>query len=188
MKLVAGLGNPGSKYQNHRHNLGFMVVDELAKRWSADPFREKFNGALSRARRTGGEVVLLKPMTYMNLSGESVQKALAFFKLTAADLIVIHDELDLPFGTLKVKVGGGMAGHNGLKSITQHCGGPEFLRVRIGVGRPSGRGADYVLSDFTREECQELPAVLESAAVAVTDILDRGVQAAMNQHNQKPKG
>jgi len=187
VKLVAGLGNPGAKYQNHRHNLGFMVVDELAKRWSADPFREKFNGHLSRARRPSGEVVLLKPMTFMNLSGESIQKALAFFKLTAQDLIVIHDELDLPFGTLKVKVGGGAAGHNGLKSINQHCGGPDFLRIRVGVGRPPQRGADHVLSDFSRQECSELPTVLDSAAIAVTDVLDLGVQAAMNQHNQKPK-
>ena len=187
MKLVVGLGNPGSKYQNHRHNLGFMVVDELAKSWSADPFREKFNGQFSRARRDSGEVVLLKPMTYMNLSGESIQKALAFFKLSAADLVVVHDELDLPFGTLKVKVGGGAAGHNGLKSIVQHCGGPDFLRVRVGVGRPPQRGADHVLSDFSREECAELPTVVESAARAVTDVLDRGVQAAMNLHNQKSK-
>ncbi len=187
MKLVVGLGNPGAKYANHRHNLGFMVVDELARRLSADAFREKFNGLYSRARRDSGEVVLLKPTTYMNLSGESVQKALAFFKLAATDLIVVHDELDLPFATLKVKVGGGAAGHNGLKSIAQHCGGPDFVRVRIGVGRPPQRGADHVLSDFNKQECSELPGVLDSAAIAVTDILDRGVQAAMNLHNQKVK-
>ena len=187
MKLVAGLGNPGAKYANNRHNLGFMVVDELAKRWSADPFREKWNGVFTRARRGGDEVVLLKPQTFMNLSGESIQKALAFFKLGVSDLVVIHDELDLPFGTLKVKVGGGAAGHNGLKSIVQHCGGPDFARVRIGVGRPPKQGADHVLSDFSKQECSELPAVLESAAVAVADIVDRGVQAAMNLHNQKPK-
>lgn len=187
MKLVAGLGNPGPKYAKNRHNLGFMVVDELATKWAADPFREKFNGLLSRARRDTGEVVLLKPQTFMNLSGESIQKALAFFKLGLADLIVVHDELDLPFGTLKVKVGGGAAGHNGLKSIAQHCGGPDFVRVRLGVGRPPQRGADHVLSDFSREECSLLPSVVESAAFAVADILDRGVQSAMNSHNQKPK-
>src|SRR5688572_25655898 len=134
MKLVAGLGNPGAKYANNRHNLGFMVVDELARKLSADPFREKWNGVFTRARRSGDEVVLLKPQTFMNLSGESIQKALAFFKLGASDLVVIHDELDLSFGTVKVKVGGGAAGHNGLKSIVQHCGGPDFVRVRIGVG------------------------------------------------------
>jgi PTH1 family peptidyl-tRNA hydrolase len=123
----------------------------------------------------------------MNLSGESVQKALAFYKLGLPDLIVVHDELDLSFGTLRVKVGGGLAGHNGLKSIVQHAGGPDFVRVRVGVGRPPQKGADHVLSDFSKQECSELQGVLERAAVAVNDILDRGVSAAMNLHNQNTK-
>ena len=187
MKLVVGLGNPGAKYAGHRHNVGFMVVDELARRWNADPFREKFKAELSRARRGSDEAILLKPQTYMNLSGESVQKALAFYKLGLPDLVVIHDELDLPFGTLKLKVGGGLAGHNGLKSIVQHGGGPDFVRVRVGVGRPPQKGADHVLSDFSKQECSELPAVLERASFAVADILDLGVSAAMNRYNQTGK-
>lgn len=187
MKLVVGLGNPGKQYSGQRHNVGFMVVDELARRWSADPFREKFKAELSRARRDSDEVILLKPQTYMNLSGESVQKALAFYKLGLSDLVVIHDELDLPFGTFKLKLGGGLAGHNGLKSIVQHAGGPDFVRVRVGVGRPPQKGADHVLSDFSKQECSELPAVLESASVAVADVLDRGISAAMNLHNQTGK-
>jgi len=186
MKLIAGLGNPGAKYAGHRHNVGFMVVDELARRWSADPFREKFSGLLSRARPSQGEVALLKPQKFMNLSGESIQKAMQFFKLELADLIVIHDELDLAFGTLKVKVGGGTAGHNGLKSIVQHCG-PEFVRVRVGIGRPTQRGIDHVLSDFSKVECSELPGVLERASLAVGDIVGQGALAAMNLHNQSPK-
>ncbi|HKP63472.1 MAG TPA: aminoacyl-tRNA hydrolase [Polyangiales bacterium] len=183
MKLIVGLGNPGAKYAGHRHNVGFMIVDELASRLRADAFREKFSGVYAKA----GEALLLKPQTYMNLSGESVQKAQQFFKLGLADLVVIHDELDLPFGTLKIKVGGGSAGHNGIKSVTQHAGGPDFARLRVGIGRPPQRGVEHVLSDFSRQECSELPAVLERAARAVTDILERGVQAAMNVHNQDPK-
>lgn len=186
MKLVVGLGNPGAKYSGNRHNVGFMVVDEIARRWSADPFREKFKAELSRARRGSDEAILLKPQTFMNLSGESVQKALAFYKLGLPDLVVIHDELDLPFGAVRVKLGGGLAGHNGLKSIVQHGGGPNFVRVRVGVGRPPQKGADHVLSDFNKQECSELPVVLERAAVAVADILERGVSAAMNLHNQNP--
>jgi len=187
VKLVVGLGNPGSKYSGHRHNVGFMVVDELARRWRADPFREKFKAELSRARHGSDEAILLKPQTYMNLSGESVQKALAFYKLGLSDLVVIHDELDLAFGTLKLKLGGGLAGHNGLKSIVQHAGGPDFVRVRVGVGRPPQKGADHVLSDFSKQECSELPAVLERASIAVADILELGVSAAMNRHNQTGK-
>jgi peptidyl-tRNA hydrolase, PTH1 family len=183
VKLIVGLGNPGAKYAGHRHNVGFMIADELARRLRADAFREKFNALYAKA----GEALLLKPQTYMNLSGESVQKALQFFKLGLADLVVIHDELDLPFGTLKIKVGGGSAGHNGIKSVAQHAGGPDFVRLRVGIGRPPQRGTEHVLSDFSRQECSELPAVLERAAHAVTDILERGVQAAMNLHNQDPK-
>jgi PTH1 family peptidyl-tRNA hydrolase len=188
--LVVGLGNPGTKYQNHRHNVGFMVVDRLADRDAREPFREKFQGLFARAAIAGeggdGEYGLLKPQTFMNLSGQSAQKALAFFKLELAQLVVVHDELDLPFGTVRVKLGGGSAGHNGIKSIAQCCGGPEFARVRVGIGRPrpGSRGEQHVLSDFSREECAELPDVLESASLAVRDIALRGVQAAMNRHNQ----
>jgi PTH1 family peptidyl-tRNA hydrolase len=187
--LVVGLGNPGAKYQNHRHNVGFMVVDRLAERDGRDPFREKFQGLFARAAVSGDganvEYGLLKPQTFMNLSGQSAQKALAFFKLERAQLVVVHDELDLEFGTLRVKLGGGSAGHNGIKSLAQCCGGPEFVRVRVGIGRPrSGRPEQHVLSDFSRDECLTLPDVLESASLAVRDIALRGVQVAMNRHNQ----
>jgi PTH1 family peptidyl-tRNA hydrolase len=183
--LVVGLGNPGAKYQGHRHNLGFMIVDRLAEKHARDPFRDKFSGQFARAAFDGHEFGLLKPQTFMNLSGESVQKALAFFKLGIAELIVIHDELDLEFGTSRIKLGGGTAGHNGLKSIVQHAGSPDFIRIRAGIGRPrSGSGERHVLSDFSRDECLILPDVVESASLAATDILSRGVQAAMNRHNQ----
>jgi PTH1 family peptidyl-tRNA hydrolase len=186
--LVVGLGNPGAKYQGHRHNVGFMVVDLLARGASAAEFREKFSGQFARATLENREFGLLKPQTYMNVSGTSVQKALAFFKLGLGQLLVVHDELDLPFGTVRIKTGGGLAGHNGLRSIVQHCGGPDFVRVRVGIGRPrSGSGESYVLSDFSKDECVTLPTVLESASLAIGDILRRGVGAAMNQHNQTAK-
>jgi peptidyl-tRNA hydrolase, PTH1 family len=188
VKLVVGLGNPGSSYAGHRHNVGFMVVDRLADRHGRDPFRDKFSGQFARAQLEGEEFGLLKPQTYMNLSGQSVQKAMAFYKIALGDVVVLHDELDLDFGVLRVKVGGGSAGHNGLKSIVQCCGGPDFARVRVGIGRPrSGSGERHVLSDFSREECAELPDVLESAARAAGDILLHGAQTAMNRHNQSPK-
>jgi peptidyl-tRNA hydrolase, PTH1 family len=186
--LVVGLGNPGSKYQNHRHNVGFMVVERLAERHGREPFREKFQGQFAKAALDSHEFGLLKPQTFMNLSGQSAQKAMAFFKVELAQLIVVHDELDLPFGTVRVKMSGGAAGHNGIKSIVQCCGGPDFVRIRVGIGRPrSATGANYVLSDFSREECLDLPTVVESASLAATDVMTRGTQAAMNVHNQTPK-
>jgi PTH1 family peptidyl-tRNA hydrolase len=184
--LVVGLGNPGPKYRDHRHNVGFMVADELASKRARDPFREKFQGSFTRGSLDGVDFVLLKPQTFMNLSGESVQKAMTLLKIGLADLIVLHDELDLPFGTMRVKQGGGLAGHNGLKSIQQCCGGAEFVRVRIGIGKSrSSPGAAHVLSDFSHEECQELPDVVERAAHATIDVMVRGVSAAMNVHNQQ---
>jgi PTH1 family peptidyl-tRNA hydrolase len=138
MLLVVGLGNPGRGYASHRHNVGFMAIDELASKVSADAFREKFSGMYARARLGEEQAVLLKPMTYMNESGRSVQPAMAFFKATPRELIVIHDELDLPFGDVRVKFGGGHAGHNGLRSIIAHVGTGDFGRVRFGIGRPTG--------------------------------------------------
>ena len=185
MFLVVGLGNPGAKYQNHRHNVGFMVVERLAERHGREPFREKFQGLFAKGALQTFEFGLLKPQTFMNLSGQSAQRAQAFFKIELAKLIVVHDELDLPFGTVRVKLGGGAAGHNGIKSIAQCCGGPDFVRIRVGIGRPrAATGANYVLSDFSREECGELASVLESASLAAEDVITRGPQAAMNVHNQ----
>jgi len=185
--LVAGLGNPGPKYRSNRHNVGFMVVDLLRERWGAASWRDKFRGELVKADALGQEIGLLKPMTYMNLSGESVQKAMAFFKLSLKDIVVVHDELDLVFGTSRVKLGGGAAGHNGIRSITQQCGA-DFARVRIGIGRPtSGSAEGYVLSDFTAAERAELGAVLGRAADAVEAIVTKGAQAAMNEFNARDK-
>lgn len=184
MFLIAGLGNPGAKYEKHRHNVGFMVVDRLAVLHSAPSFRSRFQGHFSKARIGQQDVGLLKPSTYMNLSGQSVQGALHFFKLDRAALVVVHDELDLPFGTVRIKRGGGTAGHNGIASVVSCCGA-DFCRIRIGIGQPGRGGADYVLSDFSKEEGIRLPDVLERASAAICDIVTHGVQAAMNVHNQR---
>jgi len=185
--LVAGLGNPGREYEGNRHNVGFMLVDLLAERWSSGPFREKFKGEFAKTSYRGEEVVLLEPMTYMNLSGESVQRAMAFFKVPLEKLVVVHDELDLPFGTFRIKLGGGAAGHKGLKSITQHCGGDGYARVRVGIDRPAGRSTEsYVLSDFPASDRAELPDLLVKVADAVQCIVREGPQVAMNRYHRSP--
>lgn len=189
MHLITGLGNPGPQYEGNRHNVGFMVIDRLVDRWRAPSLRDKFKGEFTRSSFRGEEAVLLEPLTFMNLSGESVRPAMQFFKIALGEVIVIHDELDLPFGEVRIKVGGGAAGHNGLKSITQHGGGNGYLRVRVGIGRPrSGRPEGYVLSDFAAIERAELPDVLDRAAAAVEGILVDGAQKAMNRlHGGKKK-
>lgn len=154
MRLVVGLGNPGSEYAGTRHNVGFMVADGIQEAFGLPSFTKKFKGLASKGRVAGEDVVVLKPQTYMNLSGESVQAAMAFFKLKPADVLVIHDELDVAPGMLKFKVGGGDAGHNGLKSITQALGTPDYARLRFGIGRPVHKSqvSDYVLHAFDPEE------------------------------------
>jgi peptidyl-tRNA hydrolase, PTH1 family len=191
MLLVVGLGNPGREYAAHRHNVGFMAVDEIARRTKADAFREKFSGEWARAEIAGEPAVLLKPLTYMNGSGQSVQPAMAFFKIEPASVIVLHDELDLPFGEVRLKMGGGHAGHNGLRSIMEHVGGADFARVRLGIGRPPpgfrGEVASFVLSAFTADERAALPDLVKKAGDSVLDIARRGFAAAMNARNTRPR-
>lgn len=187
MWLVVGLGNPGSRYAGTRHNVGFKVVDILASRWNAGALKEKFVGLYAKTSFAGDDAVLLQPQTYMNLSGECVQKAMAFFKVEPSKLVVIHDELDLPFGDVRVKIGGGSAGHNGLKSITQHCGGPDYVRVRIGIGRPpKGAVESWVLGEFDAMDRAQLPDVLQAAALASEAVLKNGAAKAQNQFNTRP--
>jgi PTH1 family peptidyl-tRNA hydrolase len=187
MHLIVGLGNPGREYEASRHNAGFVVVDELCRRGGLPDFREKFSGVWTKGDLFGSPVALLKPMTYMNLSGDSVQPAAAFLKVAPAEIIVLHDELDLAWKDVRVKVGGGHAGHNGLRSMIQRLGTPDFLRVRIGVGKPGpgfqGDTADWVLSSFSAIERAEWPDVEAKASDAVRRILQDGPGPAMNATN-----
>jgi len=153
MLLCVGLGNPGSRYAGNRHNIGFMALDAIARRHGFPPARRRFQGAVAEGRIAGERIALLWPMTYMNESGRAVGEALRFYKLAPADAVVLHDELDLAPGKLRVKTGGGHAGHNGLRSIVAHIGA-EFVRVRLGIGHPGDKDAvtPYVLSDFAKAE------------------------------------
>ena len=167
MKLFVGLGNPGSSYARHRHNVGFMALERIAERHGAGPWRKRFHGLTSDVQIAGRKVVLLKPQTYMNDSGQSVGEALRYLKLDEGDLYVIHDELDLAPGKLKLKTGGGNAGHNGLRSITAHIGN-EYARVRIGIGHPGSKELvhGYVLHDFAKADAAWLEPLLDAIAGA----------------------
>jgi peptidyl-tRNA hydrolase, PTH1 family len=188
MWLLVGLGNPGPKYAQNRHNIGFMVIDEIASRSRSEAWRSKFGGELASGDVAGAKAVLLKPQEYMNVSGQSVQRTAAFYQVEPKQVIVAHDEIDLPLGTKRVKVGGGHGGHNGLRSIIQELGSQEFLRVRVGVGRPgpAGKGsnvAGFVLEDFAKSERTEVEIVIKEAADALEDIIKKGALAAMNKWN-----
>lgn len=161
MKLFVGLGNPGNKYANNRHNIGFLALDRIASDHGFAPWRAKFQGQLSEGRLGGEKIVLLKPETFMNLSGQSVGEAMRFFKLESTDVVVFHDELDLAPAKVRLKSGGGHAGHNGLRSIHQHIG-PHYDRVRLGIGHPGHKDkvSGYVLSDFAKADQDWLDDVL----------------------------
>jgi PTH1 family peptidyl-tRNA hydrolase len=189
MYLIVGLGNPGPQYADNRHNLGFMVVEELARRGRAGAPRAKFGAEILDATVAGQKVLLCKPQEFMNVSGQAVARVAGFWKIERADVVVVHDELDLPFERLKLGAGGGPGGHNGVKSIISAFGDPGFPRVRVGIGRPApGRDpADYVLSDFSRAEAAALPDVITRAADAVETIVSDGLTTAMNRFNGKQK-
>lgn len=191
MHLVVGLGNPGKKYEKNRHNVGFMVVEHLARTHGMPDFKEKFSGVWTKGELSVGStrfaVALLKPGTFMNLSGDCVQPAAAFLKVEPGKVIVVHDELDLPWRDVKLKMGGGHAGHNGLRSLIDRLGVPDFVRARVGVGRPppgfKGDVADFVLQNFDTMEGVELPEVIDRACAAVEAVVAKGAQAAMNALN-----
>jgi PTH1 family peptidyl-tRNA hydrolase len=165
MLLFVGLGNPGSKYARNRHNIGFLAVDEIARRHGFSPWRRRFQGEASEGVLGAARVILLKPTTYMNESGRAVQEAANFFKLAASEITVFQDELELPPAKLRVKVGGGIAGHNGLRSVTSHIGN-DYRRVRLGIGHPGVRELvhAYVLSDFFKEDGAWVTALCEAVA------------------------
>ena len=184
--LVAGLGNPGPRHERDRHNVGWMVVDELGRRHAAS-FRSKFNGRIADVRIEDHRLALLEPETYMNDSGRSIAAAARFYKVEPADVLVVHDDVDLEFGRLQARAGGGLAGHNGLRSIAQVLGTPDFVRMRVGVGRP-GRGdprdvADFVLSPFEVHEDRD--GIVGRAADAVEVVVAEGLEEAQRRFNER---
>lgn len=186
--LVVGLGNPGPEYAKHRHNVGFMVVDLVARRIGASFSRSKkavAQVAEGRLGLGGPRLVLAKPLTYMNLAGGAVVGLANFYKIPIEQIIAVHDELDLPYATLRLKRGGGEGGHNGLRSMSKSLGSREYLRVRFGIGRPPGRQdpADYVLSNFSGAETKELDFLVDRAADAVEAVVVGGLEPAQNTYH-----
>jgi peptidyl-tRNA hydrolase, PTH1 family len=185
--LIAGLGNPGPQYADNRHNLGFGVADLLAARIGARFKRDRSRAQLATGRLCDGPVLIAKPTSYMNLSGGQVASIAGFYKIPAERIVVVHDELDLPFGAIRLKLGGGDNGHNGLRSVTGSLKTRDYYRVRVGVGRPPGRQdpADFLLSNFRPAERKELPLIYERAADAVEALLAHGLAAAQNEFHQR---
>jgi PTH1 family peptidyl-tRNA hydrolase len=184
-QLIVALGNPGPKYELNRHNIGWLAVDQL-KILKDAIWKEKFKGVYCEISYNGAKVYFLKPYTYMNLSGESVQALIQFFKIDIPNILVIHDELDLPWGEINYKTGGGLAGHNGLKSIAQCTGSQDFLRLRIGIGRPQhGSVSNWVLSDFPVSANVELERVLNFTEESIEYYLKNGMQKTANKYNKK---
>lgn len=188
MFLVVGLGNPGPRYLDTRHNVGFLVVDVLARRASVSMDREQSRAKVAKATVADKPVVLVKPQKFMNLSGGPVQAARDFYKVPVEEVIVVHDDVDLPTGDVRVKRGGGHGGHNGLRDLIAH-GGAEFVRVRVGVGRPpeGWDTADYVLGRWSSDEDAGLGQTTDRAADAVEHVVRHGVQAAMQNYNTRPR-
>ena len=186
MWLIVGLGNPGSEYERTRHNLGFMVVDELASRTSATPPKAKLGAEVREGKLGDQRLLLCKPMEYMNLSGEAVGRVAGFWKIPAGQLVVVYDDLDLPFGQLRLAGGGGHGGHNGMRSIIGTMG-RDFFRVRAGIGRPRQveDASRRVLGGFSKDEQQELPIFVGEASDAVQALVREGLIAAMNRFNKR---
>ncbi len=182
MFLIVGLGNPGTEYAKTRHNVGFMVADALADKYGFSPFRNKFDGLIAEGKIGSEKVYLLKPQTYMNLSGNSVVKAAAFYKILPQNIVVIHDDMDLPVGKLKAKIGGGAGGHNGLKSIDAAVT-PNYNRIRIGVGHPQGSGeavVNYVLGGFSKTDAEAIEKVENFILESIPTLLEKGMSTYSN--------
>ncbi len=187
VNLLVGLGNPGIRYQLSRHNAGFLVLDQLALQYDISFSQTLFDAHIGKGKIAGSPVLLAKPQTYMNLSGVAVRRLADYFRIDLGALIVIHDDLDLPFQTIRLKAGGGNGGHKGLISLTDHLGGTDFIRVRFGIGKPERKSMveGYVLSPFSDEEMACLPQLVRTAGETVADILSSGIQAAMEKHHRK---
>jgi PTH1 family peptidyl-tRNA hydrolase len=190
VKLVVGLGNPGPRYAESRHNVGFRVVDELGRRWSAavDAFEARFEGLLGEAWPAGQRVLLLKPMTFMNVSGRSVSGLVRFYRIGLAEVIVIYDDLDLPLGQVRLRARGSSGGHRGIDDVIRALGSQEIARVRLGIGRADrGETVDHVLGRFDARERDDLLAAVGLAADAVDCWVREGIETAMNRYNRRKR-
>ena len=185
MKLIVGLGNPGREYELTRHNIGFMAIDELAKRWNISLNEQKFKGVFGAGFVNGEKVILLKPLTYMNLSGESIRPLMDYYKIDVEDFVVLYDDLDIPVGKLRLRMKGSAGGHNGVKSTISHLGTQEFQRIRMGIDRPKNgmKVVDYVLGRFTSEEIPDVNHSIEKAADACEEWLNKPFLQIMKNFN-----
>ena len=183
MFLIVGLGNPGSQYEDTRHNIGFKVLDNIAQEYNIDINRQKFKGMYGEGFINGEKVILLKPSTYMNLSGESVKEVLDFYKLSNEDILVIYDDISLDVGRLRIREKGSAGGHNGIKNIIAHLGTDVFPRIKVGVGQPDVDLVNYVLGKFSKEEMDVLSESIEASTKAVKEIISNDVKSAMNIYN-----
>jgi len=186
MKLIVGLGNPGKQYERTRHNVGFMVVEILSDELSIPVERIRFKGLLGEGREGSEKVALLKPATYMNLSGESVLEAVQFYKLSPQDVLVIYDDMDLPAGQMRIRKSGGHGGHNGMRNIIQLLGTDDFPRIRVGIGKAPYEGADHVLGAFRKEEQEVMFEAFVKAAKAARMFLTEPIDIVMNRCNERP--
>ena len=183
MFLIVGLGNPGSQYEDTRHNIGFKVIDNIAKEYNIEINRQKFKGMCGEGFINGEKVILLKPTTYMNLSGESIREAIDFYKLSNEDILVIYDDISLDVGRLRIRDKGSAGGHNGIKSIIAHLGTDIFPRIKVGVGQPNVDLVHYVLGKFSKEEMEVLSESIDASTKAAVEILSNDVKTAMNKFN-----
>ncbi|MDU4749740.1 MAG: aminoacyl-tRNA hydrolase [Clostridium butyricum] len=183
MFLIVGLGNPGSQYEDTRHNIGFKVVDNIAKEYNIEINRQKFKGVCGEGFINGEKVILLKPTTYMNLSGESIREVVDFYKLSNDDVLVIYDDISLDVGRLRIREKGSAGGHNGIKSIIAHLGTDIFPRIKVGVGQPNVDLVNYVLGKFTKEEMEVLNESIDASTRAAKEIISNDVKTAMNIYN-----
>ena len=188
MKLIIGLGNPGRAYANNRHNIGFMCVSYFARKSGIKLDRKQALARIGSGKVAGSEVVVARPQTFMNSSGKSVSRLVQKFKVDLSDLFVIHDDLDLPLGKIRIRQGGGSGGHKGIDSIVSELGNPDFIRIRIGIGRPEGEASEdevisYVLSDFTPEQKKVITKVIPGVSKAILCLLTEGLTSAMNKYN-----
>ena len=185
MQIIVGLGNPGNRYSHTRHNVGFRCIDLMARRWGISLSERRAKAVLGRGHHLGQEVVLAKPRTFMNNSGEGVSYLLTRFGAKPADLVVVYDEMDLPVGRMRIRPGGSPAGHNGIRSIINELRTPDFARIRVGIGHPDLRGGQvsHVLNRFSEEEAPEIARVVQRVAEAVDCLLEESITVAMNRFN-----